>query len=590
MLKQSKKTIIPILAAILSIALHIGCDNATWEDAEPIDSLSHSLTKSKTISGIVSRKGWRHHGPFSTVSTFKVEMTGTGDADLYVKKGSRPSSRSYNCRPYRSGSKETCSLNGSGKYFVSVYGYYNGSSKYQLKISYNTNSNKPVAVEQHAPSISGVKKSKWINIRNNWINLAYEVIDGQVIIEGDMILGNEDELNTYWSSLNDNSNDYDEESHRIGVLKQSLVVRKGSKYLWENGVVPYTISSTLTTMNSSASVPVTTMDVLVQDAINHWENNTNIRFRPKTSSDTSYVKFKKSSDNGCSSSVGNQGKKQYIHLASWCGVGSIVHEIGHAVGIWHEQSRCDRDNYIEVLKANIINSKEHNYKKHCADGIDLGAYDYGSIMHYPSVNGFSEQDALGNYLPTFNVLQPVPAGVTIGQRNGLSANDILQIQRLYPYNAAHSGGSSWGEGNYATSIAFGDVDGDGRDEVGITRKSGSNDRYWILNDKNAGFGTLHKGGSGWGSSNYATSIAFGDVDGDGRDEVGIARKAGSNSRYWILDGFGAYGQGGGGRWGSSNYATSIAFGDVNGDGDADLGIARKAGSNMRYKVLEVNVP
>ena len=49
---------------------------------------------------------------------------GSGDADLYVKKGSAPTTSSYNCRPYKTGSNESCSFSGaSGTYYIKVRGY-----------------------------------------------------------------------------------------------------------------------------------------------------------------------------------------------------------------------------------------------------------------------------------------------------------------------------------------------------------------------------------------------------------------------------------------------------------------------------------
>jgi Pregnancy-associated plasma protein-A/FG-GAP-like repeat len=152
-----------------------------------------------------------------------------------------------------------------------------------------------------------------------------------------------------------------------------------------------------------------------------------------------------------------------------------------------------------------------------------------------------------------------------------------------------SGGTAWGSGNWATSIAFGDVDGDGRDEIGIARKSDQNRRYWIFDDATTGFTQLLGGGAGWGSGNWATSIAFGDVDGDGLDEIGIARKSDQNARYWILDdGIAGFAEllSGGTSWGSGNWATSIAFGDVDGDGRDEIGIARQSDVNARYWILD----
>lgn len=57
---------------------------------------------------------------------------GSGDADLYVKSGSQPSSSSYDCRPYLSGNNETCSAGSptAGDYYVSIHAYtaYSGAS------------------------------------------------------------------------------------------------------------------------------------------------------------------------------------------------------------------------------------------------------------------------------------------------------------------------------------------------------------------------------------------------------------------------------------------------------------------------------
>ncbi|AFV00844.2 metalloprotease II [Simiduia agarivorans SA1 = DSM 21679] len=57
-------------------------------------------------------------------SAIQVAMSGgSGDADLYVKLGSQPSDSSYDCRPYKNGNAESCSLSASGKYYVRIKGY-----------------------------------------------------------------------------------------------------------------------------------------------------------------------------------------------------------------------------------------------------------------------------------------------------------------------------------------------------------------------------------------------------------------------------------------------------------------------------------
>ena len=62
--------------------------------------------------------------------------------------------------------------------------------------------------------------------------------------------------------------------------------------------------------------------------------------------------------------------------------GTVMHELAHAQGIIHEQSRMDRDNYVTIKFENIISDKEYNFEKHADTKTDGFPYDYQSMMHY----------------------------------------------------------------------------------------------------------------------------------------------------------------------------------------------------------------
>jgi leucyl aminopeptidase len=85
----------------------------------------------------VTRGQWQHFGPFEAPAgtQVRVTMTGSGDADLYVRRGAQPTSRDYDCRPYAGGSAENCAVASGSPVFVSVYGYA-ASSNFQLEIRY----------------------------------------------------------------------------------------------------------------------------------------------------------------------------------------------------------------------------------------------------------------------------------------------------------------------------------------------------------------------------------------------------------------------------------------------------------------------
>ncbi|XP_076011411.1 high choriolytic enzyme 1-like [Genypterus blacodes] len=177
-------------------------------------------------------------------------------------------------------------------------------------------------------------------------------------------------------------------------------------------MIPFTVSSEFSSSERQK------IDVAMQS----FHRSTCIRFVPRRS-EYDYISVE--NRDGCFSSLGRVGGRQVLSLkrrgCMYHGV--IQHEINHALGFQHEQTRSDRDQYVRINWSNINPQMAYNFHKHRTNNLNT-PYDYSSIMHYGRT-AFSIQYGQDSITPI-----PDP-NVQIGQRKGMSHMDITRINRLY---------------------------------------------------------------------------------------------------------------------------------------------------------------
>lgn len=259
-------------------------------------------------------------------------------------------------------------------------------TEHGLEVSPKTNVSRP---EEAFPFQRGIPKTGTLNGEE----IIYSLIDGQAVFQRDILI-NPDSL------------------HDAGDLHTEGAGRSKVSSRWPNKIVYYTID------------PALPNTARVTDAIAHWEANTPIRFKPRTTQ-RGYVLFRPGS--GCSSNVGYIGSVQYINLASSCTTGNTIHEIGHTIGLWHEQSRTDRDSYVTINTTNILPGYEADFQTYTQRGMD--GFDYAGGLDFKSIMMYGSYDFSRNGLPT---LTRKDGSTFSSQRQGLSAVDITTVNAMYP--------------------------------------------------------------------------------------------------------------------------------------------------------------
>lgn len=244
--------------------------------------------------------------------------------------------------------------------------------------------------------------------------ITYEVLSGIAVREGDIVIGRADEIPESAAELMASVRAGGGGLVTQGSILSSLLTR------WPAGIVPYEIYDNLDDNGRITS------------AIKVIERSTaGVDFQ-RRNGQPDYVRFVAGLD-FCSSQVGMIGGGQNIELNPGydpddarldCSWASTVHEMLHTLGMEHEQTRCDRDAFVEIIWANITPGRLHNFEKHCAGHDWPFDYDEGSIMHYgPFAFALIETE------PTIVSLRGRDS--EMGQSSGLSDNDIRTVNRMY---------------------------------------------------------------------------------------------------------------------------------------------------------------
>jgi Astacin (Peptidase family M12A)/Divergent InlB B-repeat domain len=228
--------------------------------------------------------------------------------------------------------------------------------------------------------------------------VTYTVKNGKAIFQGDIILEKVDPIDPQ-RALPSFGIDY----------AQYLWLKVGSQYQ-----IPYVIASgsgDLTNLNAALAQFNSTFS--------------NIQFvAPTTQSD--YVNFDFDPNNfsgECEAIVGRAGGEQQVGGSAACTVATILHEMGHTAGLWHEQSRPDRNAYVSVNYGNLIKGSIGNFNQIYDNAQTFGTYfDYASIMEYPAFS-FSRNGG--------PAIETIPAGVPLSNQTGYSTADIDGVERLY---------------------------------------------------------------------------------------------------------------------------------------------------------------
>ncbi|MFC6592850.1 M12 family metallopeptidase [Deinococcus lacus] len=238
--------------------------------------------------------------------------------------------------------------------------------------------------------------------------LSYRNAEGVMLFEGDIALNRSEKAYQHLVALTDG---------QLGEQGLSRFAPKGAN--WAGNVIPYYWKSGTYSADQER---------VMKNSIARWNEQAGNAVKwVWDSTPRNAVQFIKGGSGSCGwSYVGSIGGHQQLAISCFS-THTVIHEMGHAAGLWHEHQRCDRDQYVSIPSSYLNDSV--NFGKNC-NIYSYGPYDYDSIMNYGNPFVYALSNPGNNY---------VGKASNLGKLPDLSAGDISALNMTY---LGQSGGTT----------------------------------------------------------------------------------------------------------------------------------------------------
>lgn len=248
-------------------------------------------------------------------------------------------------------------------------------------------------------------------LRTLWMGQWVEYIEvgDYAVTEGDIIIGPKDTVREWTRVAQTGWSDLYDHPKALTVDKSALLWMRGTSGLIE---IPYVIEAgNVSNINGAVAEANRALSGVLQ-----W--------LPRTTQ-TDYVAFNLTLTLAgfCQSSIGRIGGRQQITGEVNCSQTSLLHEMGHSMGLLHSQTDADAGAFVDLFLTRMDPAHRGNNKP-VVGTRTFNGYDYLSIMHY-------ERNSFPAYVDGRATLETKPAGIDLRAVYTYSPGDIDALKRLY---------------------------------------------------------------------------------------------------------------------------------------------------------------